>query len=296
MTERGGQGLRRVSFALTGSVVAGLLAAPASAAPDALVRFVHAVPGGPGAKLSAGTGGGLAPIGVERFGGATPYRDVPTGTYSWTLNAAKGGKLLAKGDGVAITRGSWTLVAMATGMDPSKLDVKMVRYRDRGPQDGDALLRVIHASAELGKPNLQLDGRTVAKAVPFTVATPYLKLKPGVHQLSAVKPDGEPVIERKVRVRSGEAVTAITMGAKGMPASFVTVRDRTPKSSKGTGTLTVTVRGGDSLWAIAARKLGSGASTKEIAAYVNRLWARNAHHIASGSPDLLAAGDELVLP
>ena len=40
------------------------------------------------------------------------------------------------------------------------------------------------------------------------------------------------------------------------------------------------------VWVIAAHKLGDGTSSAEIAAYVDRLWARNAHHIASGSPDV----------
>jgi Domain of unknown function (DUF4397) len=91
-----GAALKRVSVALTGSVVAGLFVQPAHAIADAFVRFVHAVPGAPSARLSAGTGAALAALGTESFTGASPYRKLPAGSYDWSLNPASRGKLLAK--------------------------------------------------------------------------------------------------------------------------------------------------------------------------------------------------------
>jgi LysM repeat protein len=58
---------------------------------------------------------------------------------------------------------------------------------------------------------------------------------------------------------------------------------------------TYTVRPGDSLWSIAERLLGPGASAAEIAHEVDRLWELNKDGIATGDPDLLLVGTELRL-
>jgi nucleoid-associated protein YgaU len=58
---------------------------------------------------------------------------------------------------------------------------------------------------------------------------------------------------------------------------------------------TYTVRPGDSLWSIARRLLGQGASPADIAREVNRLWELNRERIATGDPDLLIIGTKLRL-
>jgi hypothetical protein len=58
---------------------------------------------------------------------------------------------------------------------------------------------------------------------------------------------------------------------------------------------TYLVRPGDSLWSIATRLLGPGATAAEIADEVNRLWEINKDRIATGDPDLLRVGTELRL-
>jgi resuscitation-promoting factor RpfA len=74
------------------------------------------------------------------------------------------------------------------------------------------------------------------------------------------------------------------------PASQPALDRRAPVKGKA-----YTVRPGDSLWSIAARLLGRGASTAEIAREVNRLWGINHERIATGDPDLLAVGTVLRL-
>ncbi len=301
-----GAALKKLSVALTGSVVAGLVVHPAQALADAFVRFVHAVPGAPSARLSAGTGARLAPLGTEPFAGASPYRDVPAGTYDWSLNAAAGGKQLAKGAGVAFSDGSWTLIATAKDGD-----VQMLKFRDQRPREGVALLRVIHAAPELGAPNLMVGSRTVAKAVPFGKATDYLTLKPGTYRLEAVAPSsGQVVVEQRVTVKAGQAKTAIVMGTRGMSTRVVTVLDdgnpgegRRAGGGGGAGggasqqrPEEVVVHPGDSLWSIALHKLGDDTSPAALADYVERMWSRNAHHVASGRPDLIPVGARLILP
>lgn len=58
---------------------------------------------------------------------------------------------------------------------------------------------------------------------------------------------------------------------------------------------TVRVRPGDSLWGIAARTLGPGASAAEVASYWHRMHALNATTVGA-DPDLLQPGQLLRLP
>jgi nucleoid-associated protein YgaU len=56
-----------------------------------------------------------------------------------------------------------------------------------------------------------------------------------------------------------------------------------------------TVCPGDSLWSIARRLLGNGASPADICGEVNRLWQLNRERIATGDPHLLIVGTKLRL-
>jgi nucleoid-associated protein YgaU len=53
------------------------------------------------------------------------------------------------------------------------------------------------------------------------------------------------------------------------------------------------VQAGDSLWSIAERRLGAGATDAAIAREVNRLWTANTDRIRSGDPDLIQPAEEL---
>jgi nucleoid-associated protein YgaU len=55
------------------------------------------------------------------------------------------------------------------------------------------------------------------------------------------------------------------------------------------------VQAGDTLWSIAAARLGPGASAARIAREVHRLWSLNRDRIASGDPDLIRVGERLRL-
>jgi nucleoid-associated protein YgaU len=54
-----------------------------------------------------------------------------------------------------------------------------------------------------------------------------------------------------------------------------------------------TVRPGDSLWRIADRHLGPGATAPATAQEVTRLWEINAQRIGTGDPDLIFPGQRL---
>jgi len=71
-------------------------------------------------------------------------------------------------------------------------------------------------------------------------------------------------------VHSGEPASASSAAAGAVPASQAS--SARPREIRGD---TYTVRPGDSLWSIARRLLGQGASPADIAREVNRLWELN---------------------
>jgi hypothetical protein len=91
-------------------------------------------------------------------------------------------------------------------------------------------------------------------------------------------------------VRATEPGPATSSGAATIPAS----QPSSPPQGEIEGD-TYTVRPGDSLWSIARRLLGPGASAGRIAREVNRLWELNRERIATGDPDLLMVGTKLRL-
>ena len=58
---------------------------------------------------------------------------------------------------------------------------------------------------------------------------------------------------------------------------------------------TYRVQPGDSLWRIAARHLGTDATTAQTAREVNRLWELNQQRIGTGNPDLIFPGQTLTM-
>lgn len=83
--------------------------------------------------------------------------------------------------------------------------------------------------------------------------------------------------------------------AASTPASRQVVRVSARKVARVAGS-THTVRAGDTLWAIAERMLGPGATDARVGALVGELWALNADEIGTGAPDELPVGVTLRLP
>lgn len=71
------------------------------------------------------------------------------------------------------------------------------------------------------------------------------------------------------------------------------VGDADPVSAR-TGT-TYVVERGDTLWSVAAARLGHDPAPAKVAAEVERLWSLNAEAINTGSPDLILVGQVLRL-
>ncbi len=278
---------------------------PAESFGRAFVRFVHAVPGVATASVQVTyPGGSPQTVGSIGFGQATPWLPVASGRVRWAL--VKSGSTLAHG-AATIGHGAYDIVALAK---PS--GVALGIYSARGGKAGTSLVRVIHAAPELGSPELEFDGKVVLRSLGFTVATPYLSVPPGTHSVAAMKAgDTAPLLSVKdVRLQAGKSYSAVVVGSRGQMVRALLLADHSPPAtsskpaapakrpssrSHSAGT-TVTVQRGDSLWAIAKRRLKPGASNEAIYQELVKIWNLNAQRIGTGDPNLIFPGQRLTMP
>jgi hypothetical protein len=212
-------GMRTVSFAsaiLFALAALMLMAGSASAASQAQVRFVHAVPGVGVAELQVGG----TTAGSADFGQSTDYSSVPAGDQEASLAVPGVGTLKSDvdlGDG-----GAYTIVAIPKG---KSAELKL--FADGSPTAGKARLRIIHASAELGSPNAVLNGKTVAKMLAFGQATPYFTVAPGMYDLEVVNPEtGDDVMDpTHAALSAGTSWTGIVVGGGGEKAKVLLLSD-----------------------------------------------------------------------
>lgn len=276
---------------------------PVEALATALVRFIHAVPGVGNAAVVLNPGPGEQNMGTVGFAQSTSWRSLRTGRFRWSL--VGGGKTLAQGD-ATVGNGAYDLIVLARSAG-----VSVGVFKARAGAPGASLVRVIHAAPELGAPQLALDSKAVVASLSFTRATPYMSVNPGVHSLSAMKiGDRAPLLSVKgVKLTTGVAYSAVVVGSRGQRLRVVTLTDRgapltrpvDPTKHQGSGssrpaTGSVTVGQGDSLWTIAARQLGPGASETAINRELVAIWNLNAGRIGTGDPNLIFAGQRLLLP
>lgn len=300
-----------ISLVLAFFVVAGW---PAQALAKAIGRFVHAVPGAGAAKLTFTGTGAPSPLGPAGFGEASHYAPVPTGPITWRLTGADSGKLLASGR-ARLSPGAYTVLAIS-----HRKGVELRFFRNTAGAGKDAQVRLIHAAPELGSPDLRLGDRIVARGVRFNQSTPYLHVAPGTYSLAATPPgSASRVVSRDgVRLDRGTVSTGIVLGTAGQRARILVLADRVlpapepshpatrarprrtaPAAHRAPAQIgahpggSVTVRQGDSMWAIARRALGGQATDARIDREVHRLWSLNARHIGTGDPNLIFPGQHL---
>jgi hypothetical protein len=112
-------------------------------------------------------------------------------------------------------------------------------------------------------------------------------------QPPAQQPSYQPPASAAPAAVPADSAPAVADDAPVAQAATSTVAERT--GGRGDGESYV-VKPGDSLWSIATRQLGPGATSGEVARMVSRLWQLNSERIATGNPDLLNVGTELRLP
>ena len=213
----------RVAGVLAAAVM--LLAAPAGeASASARVRFVQAVGGeGPTRLVATQEGRPRAATDSAGFGRVTPYVTVPAGVLELRLAPAGEGGPTTELD-VADGR-SYTVVALG-GQDRQRLEV----YPDARPAGGQARLRMIHASPELGSPDVRLGERVVAERVRFGEGTGYVSVQPATYELSITPPGGRggPLASRSgVALAAGTTSTAVLVGSGGEEQRLVVATDAT---------------------------------------------------------------------
>lgn len=295
---------------------------PAQSLAAALIRFVHAVPGVGAATVSINDGSGFHSVGAIAFGQVSPFRSVRSGTFRYKLTA--GAKTLASGS-ATVGSGVYDIVVLdampGTG-------VRLGVYRAAGAAAHTTLVRVIHAAPELGAPMFMLDAATLASRLGYGHVTRYYAITPGRYAVSAMKPwlmkPGDPTLvdAKGIRFSPGQSYTEIAVGSRGQMVRLVTVTDRgaplthpvrfvAARRARAMGTAmgrhaaasaasgmssSVMVRSGDSLWAIARREVGDGASDREVEARLVAIWNLNARRIGTGDPNLIFPGTRLRLP
>lgn len=122
---------------------------------------------------------------------------------------------------------------------------------------------------------------------------------PGPTQRGPERRDHQPSPHRSVDAPPGPTPPAPPVEPQPTPAlhaASVSAPAAPPASStEAISGRSYTVRPRDSLWSIAKRLLGPGASNGQVAGDVHRLWELNRDRIATGDPNLLHVGTRLQL-
>lgn len=141
-------------------------------------------------------------------------------------------------------------------------------------------------------------------ADPSAAPTPSAEAAPVVvvDTTRASGPKAERAVRRAERPKptSAEAPAPVATAPAPAPAASTPAAPATARVVVGAGTEPAApgarfhvVQRGESLWSIAADRLGDGAGVDRVAREVGRLWELNAERIGTGSPDLVYAGTRL---
>jgi hypothetical protein len=228
------------------------------------------------------------------FGDVTRYVASPVGKVRLRHRDPTGGKDLELDAHVENGRRYTVAAAGLRGREVLRI------FPEASARASTALVRVVHLAPELGSPDLQVDGTTVARAFPYLAKTPYTPLTPGKHTLSAMNPRSHStVISADVTLRRGMVSTAYVVGGAGMATRAVLTSDARAAAGAAArprrGRAVHVVRPGDSLWSIAERWVGPDATDPQIWDEVVRIWNLNKDHIPSHDPDLILPGLRLQL-
>lgn len=293
------------------AAMAGLLPAslwPAQAGAKSQVRFVHALPGVGEGDLTVVRGSVAKPVASATFGHISHYVPVAPGSLALQLRPHGSEKAVTTTHARLRDHGHYTVVALAPSSMSSR-QVRLLVLRDGAAKPGTARLRLVHAAPELGSPNVELDGKTVAERFPFGQASSYLNVPPGRHDVSVVKPGTAMALLslKGISFKAGTASTAVVVGTRGQKVRAVLAADdvatrgrdevkpRIRTTSRRSGTHVFVVRRGLCLWHIAERVLPPGATDAQIARRMQELWNRNKGHLRSGDPDVIYPGEKIDL-
>lgn len=190
---------------------------------NALVRFIHAVPGLAAVDLSAND---AKVSGETRYKAATPYVEISADDQVFRLRLAgqEGAEPLAeekKGFSagshytvIAVPKNATAIFSKDTGQSSAEL-----RFIDDGlvaPVSGKVKVRVIDASPDLSELDVYVLGRTEAllKGIKFASETNYAEVEPvqGVIEVRRAGENAATLNVPEVRLEAGKFYTIIVVG------------------------------------------------------------------------------------
>lgn len=196
---------------------AGTSTAPSSEAAEdrdtALVRVVHAIPGGGNVDVFADDTrafDGLA------FKAVTPYRELDGQRYTFRLRAAgqaQGDPLASNTEG--LDDGDYYTVFAVPG-DDDRAMLRVVQDDHSRPGEGKARVRVVHASRDVGEVDLYAVGRDDAlfDGIDFQSVTDYDEVDGLTGSLQLKHEDDANVVldVPNVRLEAGKSYTIVVVG------------------------------------------------------------------------------------
>lgn len=200
--------IMRRALGLIGSVgLVAALAMPVSAQNEAFVRVVHASPDAPNVDVWVD---GETVLTDVPFTTVSDYLTLPAGTYNVQVSATGTTDAVIDAD-VAVEAGSSYTIA-ATGM---LADITAtVLIDDRRPADGQAKLRVFHASpsAPAEADVAVTDGPVLVEGLAYPQATDYLTVDAGTYPLEIrAAGDEAAALSVEATLEAGQNYTAIAM-------------------------------------------------------------------------------------
>jgi hypothetical protein len=188
-------------------VLLGSIAAPTAAADEAFVRVVHASPDAPNVDVWVD---GETVLTDVPFTAVSDYLALPAGTYNVQVTATGSTDAVIDAD-LSLEAGTSYTVA-ATGLLADIAPI--VLTDDRAPADGQAKLRVFHASpsAPASVDVAVTDGPVLVEGLAFPEATAYLSVDAGTYPLEIrAAGESEAALTLEATLAAGENYTAIAM-------------------------------------------------------------------------------------
>ena len=208
---------------ITSTTPAGTSTAPSPAAAkhadEALVRVVHATPGGFQLDLFAGD---LVLFDGLGFKSVTPYRAVDGKRYAFALRPA--GMTQAKAISTnteGLSKGSFYTAFAMPGDDGHSPTLRIVNDHLDPPANGKAQLRVVHAGVDAGEIDVRDgSGQTLFDGVDYQSVTDYHEVTPVNGAIQIVgNGEGSPLLNSfNTHLDAGRFYTILVVGtAKGTP-------------------------------------------------------------------------------
>ncbi len=199
--------IRRAATLLGTLALTATIAAPAAAADQAFVRVVHASPDAPNVDIWVDGEPALTDV---PFTAVSDYLALPAGTHNLQVTATGTTDPVIDAD-LALEAGTSYTVA-ATGLLADM--TATVLTDDRTPAEGQAKLRVFHASpsAPAEVDVAVTDGPILVEALAYPDATDYLTVDAGTYALEIrAAGDSAAALSIEASLAAGENYTAIAM-------------------------------------------------------------------------------------